>query len=119
MGVDLKQSFAQKRPVSYPSLPADSLFHDKDFYNVREANKRLYRSIDLAEDDDCTAAEKVLSDIDKQQFTKHYLWHWAQGTLFSCQGQTEKAKVSLEKSLTLHPAYLREKKTIEKHLSRL
>ena len=119
VGIDLTQSFSNKKPTLIEEIEPDPAFQGIDFFSIKAQIEQLHEVRELASDGNCEIARDNLNKVDATHFSSHYLFAWAEAETLECSGHLEKALMFYKKAFQLRPAYLWEKQKLEKKIETL
>jgi hypothetical protein len=115
LGFDLQASFRQRRPVVARQLPADPQVSEAIYEQVQAAQSMLKKVRRHLKKGDCTAAGAALETIEYREAGNYFE---ARGDFArKCQADKPAALRDWQKALALHPAYLSERRLLEKKIS--
>ena len=113
LGFDLARSFAEKKPVSIPGLPADPAV-SADTYALVKSDIALFEKT-WKGSVVCETAPATLADVRGR--SEHYLKYFALGSVEERCFGADRARASWQRALELAPAYASERAIAQAHLN--
>ncbi len=105
-GYDLKESFAQRKPIFVRSLPADATVSEEFFFEFKSQLAKLTYAKTQMQDGACELALSILKE-QESLLADHTEYLQALGDTYKCLGQTDLARTYWQRSLSAVPAYLK------------